>query len=117
MASKTQKTLSLLFGPSPGGPPKAISRIRMIFVDRGHGPPLNLMQRDAKMTRGRENAACSATENGKRVDSVGMLYLNNSPEDYVAVGSIAVISLKSSSSTRGHCPTRRRISRNDRRAT
>jgi hypothetical protein len=53
-------------------------------------PPSNLMQRDAKMTRGRENAACSATENGKRVDSVGMLYLNNSPEDYVAVGSIAV---------------------------
>src|SRR6476646_4706032 len=35
----TQKALSLLFGPSPGGPPKAISRIRMIFVDRGHGPP------------------------------------------------------------------------------
>ena len=42
MASKTQKTLSLLFGPSPGGPPKAISRIRMIFVDRGHGPPFEL---------------------------------------------------------------------------
>ena len=42
MASKTQKALSLLFGPSPGGPPKAISRIRMIFVDRGHGPPFEL---------------------------------------------------------------------------
>jgi hypothetical protein len=38
MASKTQKTLSLLFGPSPGGPPKAIARIRMIFVDRGLAP-------------------------------------------------------------------------------
>ena len=42
MASETQKALSLLFGPRPGGPPKAISRIRMIFVDRGHGPPFEL---------------------------------------------------------------------------
>jgi hypothetical protein len=46
-------------------------------------PPSNLMQRDANMTRGRENAACSATENGKCVDSVRMLYLNHSPGNYV----------------------------------
>jgi hypothetical protein len=78
MASKTQETLSLLFGPRPGGPPEAISRIRMIFVDRGHGPPSNMMQRDAKMTRGKEDAACSATENGYTRDSVRMLYLNHS---------------------------------------
>ena len=40
--ARTQKALSLLFGPRPGGPPEAISRIRMIFVDCGHGPPFEL---------------------------------------------------------------------------
>jgi hypothetical protein len=34
--------------------------------------------REAKMTRGRENAACSVTENGKRADSVRMLHLHHS---------------------------------------
>jgi hypothetical protein len=35
---QTQELLSLLFGPSPGGPPEAISR--EFVIDRGHGTPL-----------------------------------------------------------------------------
>ncbi len=40
IVGQTQELLSLLFGPSPGGPPEAISCEFMILVDRGHGTPL-----------------------------------------------------------------------------
>jgi hypothetical protein len=36
------------------------------------------------MTRGRENAACSVTENGKRADSVRMLHLHHSSRTRLA---------------------------------
>jgi hypothetical protein len=31
---QSQELLSLFFGPSPGGPPEAISCVFVIFVDR-----------------------------------------------------------------------------------
>jgi hypothetical protein len=34
-----QQPLSLLLGPSPGGPPEAISCQFVVLVDRGHAPP------------------------------------------------------------------------------
>jgi hypothetical protein len=39
VAGQTHELLSLLFGPSSGGPPEAISCVFVIFVDRGHGVP------------------------------------------------------------------------------
>jgi hypothetical protein len=36
------------------------------------------------MTRGRENAACSVTENGKRADSARMLHLHHSSRTRLA---------------------------------
>jgi hypothetical protein len=42
IAGQTQELPALLFSPSPEGPPKTISRVRVIFVDRGHGHPLTL---------------------------------------------------------------------------
>lgn len=40
VAGKTQELLSLLFGPSPIGPSKAISCVCVIFIDSGHGASL-----------------------------------------------------------------------------
>jgi hypothetical protein len=39
IAGQTQELPALLFGPSPGGPPKTIPRVRVIFIDRGHAHP------------------------------------------------------------------------------
>src|SRR4051794_12417331 len=39
IVGQTQESLSLLFGPSRGGPPLAISCVVMIFIDCGHGVP------------------------------------------------------------------------------
>ena len=39
IVGQTQESLSLLFGPSPGGPPEAISCVFVIFIDRGMAPP------------------------------------------------------------------------------
>ena len=38
VVGQSQELPSLLLGANPGGPPKAISRVRVIFVDRGHVP-------------------------------------------------------------------------------
>jgi hypothetical protein len=40
VAGKAQELLSLLFGPSPIGPSKAISCVCVIFIDSGHGASL-----------------------------------------------------------------------------
>ena len=40
VTGKTQELLSLLFGPSPIGPSKAISCVCVIFIDSGHGASL-----------------------------------------------------------------------------
>jgi hypothetical protein len=42
VVGQSQELRSLLFGPSPRGPPEAISSVFVIFVDRGH-VPLHLM--------------------------------------------------------------------------
>ena len=39
IAGQTQELHALFFGPSPGGPPKTIPRVRVIFIDRGHAHP------------------------------------------------------------------------------
>ena len=38
VAGQSQELSSLLFGPSPRGPPEAITSVFVIFVDRGHVP-------------------------------------------------------------------------------